>query len=111
MGKSAHVQTRHAGQTSVVFTASQTNVVGTFAEFLAIQVVNARFQEEQVTSRLVAHELEIANSIQQSLLLKTLPQLPGFELAAFCRSAHQVGGDFYDVLRVTTIHCCWWWRT
>jgi len=84
----------------LVFTASQTNVIGTFAEFLAIQVVNTRFQEEQVASRLVAHELQIANNIQQSLLLKTLPQLPGFELAAHCRSAQQVGGDFYDVLRV-----------
>ena len=88
------------GAGGVVFTAGQKNVVGTFAEFLAIQVVNARFHEEQVASRLVAHELDIANNIQQSLLPKQLPPLPGFELAAFCRSAHQVGGDFYDVLRI-----------
>lgn len=85
----------------LVFTAGQTNVVGTFAEFLAIQVANARFQEERVASRLVAHELEIANSIQQSLLPRELPPVPGFQLAAACRSAHQVGGDFYDVLRIS----------
>ncbi len=85
----------------LVFTAGQTNVVGTFAEFFAIQVVNARFQEERVASRLVAHELEIANNIQQSLLPRELPSVPGFHLAAACRSAHQVGGDFYDVLRVS----------
>lgn len=85
----------------LVFTAGQTNVVGTFAEFLAIQVVNARFHEERVASRLVAHELEIANNIQQSLLPRDLPAVPGFELAATCRSAHQVGGDFYDVLRIS----------
>lgn len=100
LGKSARADTPPAEPAGLVFTASQTNVIGTFAEFLAIQVVNTRFQEEQVASRLVAHELQIANSIQQSLLLQTLPQLPGFGLAAHCRSAQQVGGDFYDVLRV-----------
>lgn len=87
--------------TAPVFSASQTNVIATFAHFLAIQIVNARFQEEQVANRIIARELEIAGSIQQSLLLKELPQLPGFELAALCRSAHQVGGDFYDVLKVS----------
>jgi serine phosphatase RsbU (regulator of sigma subunit) len=84
----------------LVFTAGQTNVINTFADFLAIQIANARFQEEQFSRRLVTHELEIANNIQRSLLITSLPQLPGFSLAAFCRSAHEVGGDFYDVLKI-----------
>jgi serine phosphatase RsbU (regulator of sigma subunit)/anti-sigma regulatory factor (Ser/Thr protein kinase) len=87
-------------QSGLAFTAGHTNVINTFTDFLAIQIANARFQEEQFHRRLVTHELEIANNIQRSLLLKTLPQLPGFSLAAFCRSAHEVGGDFYDVLKV-----------
>jgi serine phosphatase RsbU (regulator of sigma subunit)/anti-sigma regulatory factor (Ser/Thr protein kinase) len=87
--------------TAPVFSASQTNVIATFAHFLAMQIVNARFQEEQVANRIIARELEIAGSIQQSLLLKELPQIPGFELAALCRSAHQVGGDFYDVMKIS----------
>ncbi|HEX4263085.1 MAG TPA: SpoIIE family protein phosphatase [Verrucomicrobiae bacterium] len=85
----------------LAFTSSQTNIIGTFAQFLAIQIVNARIQEEQVTSRIIARELEIAGSIQRSLMLKELPQLPGFEIAALCQSAQQVGGDFYDVLKLT----------
>ena len=83
------------------FTAAQTNVVHTFADFLAIQIVNARFQEEQVNSLLVARDLQIAKNIQRSLLLKTLPQLPGFGLAGYCESARQVGGDFYDVIKLS----------
>ena len=82
------------------FTAAQTNVIHTFADFLAIQIVNARFREEQVNSRLVSHELDIAQNIQRSLLPKSLPQLPGIGLAGFCESARQVGGDFYDVLQL-----------
>ena len=83
----------------VPFSAAQTNVVHTFADFLAIQIVNARFQEEQVNNLLMARDLQIAKNIQRSLLLKTLPQLPGFGLAGYCESARQVGGDFYDVAK------------
>jgi serine phosphatase RsbU (regulator of sigma subunit) len=80
------------------FTVDQVEVIYTFCEFLAIQIVNARLQKEQVELRLTAHELEIARNIQQSLLPTRFPVLPGFGLSGFCLSARQVGGDFYDVL-------------
>lgn len=82
------------------FTAVQANVVHTFSDFLAIQIVNARFTEELVRNRLVSRELEIAKTIQRSLLPKTIPRLSGYGLAGFCESAHQVGGDFYDVIKI-----------
>ena len=85
----------------VPFSAAQTNVVHTFADFLAIQIVNTRFQEEQVNNLLVARDLQIAKNIQRSLLMKTLPQMPGFGLAGYCESARQVGGDFYDVVKLS----------
>jgi len=83
------------------FTARHRGVIAGFAQFLGIQIVNSRAQEQHIANRIIAHELEIAGSIQRSLLLKELPQLPGFELAALCRSAHHVGGDFYDVLKLS----------
>lgn len=82
-------------------TAARINVVHTFADFLAIQIVNSRIQEERVNALLVARDLEIAKNIQRSLLLKTLPQIPGFSLAGHCESARQVGGDFYDVIKLS----------
>jgi serine phosphatase RsbU (regulator of sigma subunit)/anti-sigma regulatory factor (Ser/Thr protein kinase) len=82
------------------FTAVQANVVHTFADFLAIQIMNARFTDELVRNRLVSRELEIAKTIQRSLLPKTIPRLSGYGLAGFCESAHQVGGDFYDVIKI-----------
>ena len=83
-----------------LFTAVQANVVHTFADFLAIQIVNARYTEDQLSTRLMSRELEIAKAIQRSLLPKSIPSIPGYDLAGFCESAHQVGGDFYDVLKV-----------
>ncbi len=87
-----------SGRADPPFSALQAEMIRTFTEFMAIQVVNARHQEEQVHARLVAHELAIAQRIQRALLPSTLPQLSGFRLAASWESARQVGGDFYDAV-------------
>jgi len=42
-------------------------------------------------------ELEIAASIQQNLLQRTLPDTPGARLVPHQRQANLVGGDWYDV--------------
>jgi len=87
-------------QTSSVFTAGQASVIRTLADFLAIQVVNARYQEEQLQAHAMSRELEIAKNIQRSLVLKQLPQVPGIDIAAYSENARLVGGDFYDALPV-----------
>jgi serine phosphatase RsbU (regulator of sigma subunit) len=42
------------------------------------------------------HDLEVARSIQQSLLPKSMPQVAGFDVAAWNKPADQTGGDYYD---------------
>jgi serine phosphatase RsbU (regulator of sigma subunit) len=80
------------------FTAAQVNLLHTFVDFLAIQIVNARLLDERTAARVTRRELEIAAEIQRSLLPARLPACPPFALAAACQSAQQVGGDFYDVI-------------
>ncbi len=41
-------------------------------------------------------ELNCAAEVQRNLLPKAPPIMQGFEIAALCIPAHQVGGDFYD---------------
>ena len=84
--------------TRAPFTAGQLNVVGTFSDFLAIQFVNAEIQEGLINSRLNERELEIARTIQQSLILREIPSVLGMKLSGHCESARQVGGDFFDVM-------------
>ncbi len=43
-------------------------------------------------------ELEVARLIQQNFLPRELPDLPGWDVAAYYRPAREVGGDFYDVI-------------
>ena len=80
------------------FTAAQLNLLHTFIDFFAIQIVNARLLDERTATRVTRRELEIAADIQRSLLPEKLPDCPPFALAAVCQSALQVGGDFYDVI-------------
>jgi serine phosphatase RsbU (regulator of sigma subunit)/anti-sigma regulatory factor (Ser/Thr protein kinase) len=43
-------------------------------------------------------ELHVARLIQQTLLPKELPQLPGWQITSYYQPARAVGGDFYDFL-------------
>ena len=60
-----------------------------------------REQEAEVRSReRIEQELRVAQLIQQQFLPKTLPNLPGWQIAAFYRAAAEVGGDFYDFIEL-----------
>jgi len=55
-------------------------------------------EAEAVTRQRFEQELEVARLIQQNFLPKELPDLPGWQIAAYYRPAREVGGDFYDVI-------------
>ncbi|MES2705518.1 MAG: SpoIIE family protein phosphatase [Verrucomicrobiota bacterium] len=78
--------------------AGEVNVVHTFSEFLAQHIVRRRHEEQALKASAVKRELELAASIQRSLLPRSMPTIPGLELSAHCESAMDVGGDFYGVL-------------
>ncbi|MCB9848921.1 MAG: SpoIIE family protein phosphatase [Phycisphaeraceae bacterium] len=43
-------------------------------------------------------DLRIAREIQQGLLPRSAPKVPGFEIAGWNQPADQTGGDYYDLL-------------
>src|ERR687893_357258 len=61
------------------------------------QLVRQQQQEAKERER-IEQELKVARLIQQTLLPKALPELPGYEVAAYYQPAREVGGDFYDFL-------------
>jgi phosphoserine phosphatase RsbU/P len=42
-------------------------------------------------------ELEIGHEIQLGFLPRAIPQIEGWDIAAYLKSAHEVAGDYYDV--------------
>lgn len=50
---------------------------------------------------LQVQELERAREIQQSLLPKQIPQITAFEITGAWEPARVVGGDYFDVIRLS----------
>jgi serine phosphatase RsbU (regulator of sigma subunit) len=68
----------------------------------AVQVAQlVRQQQQQAQEReRIKQELRVARLIQQTLLPKHVPDLPGYGLAAYYQPAREVGGDFYDFMEL-----------
>ena len=60
----------------------------------------------QSRDKLVAlqNELDVASSTQQSILPKVFPQSADYQVFAHMEPARNVGGDFYDVIRLDRGH-------
>jgi phosphoserine phosphatase RsbU/P len=61
--------------------------------------ISELIQEQRQKQRL-EHEVSIAHEVQQLLFPSVLPSLPGLELAAICRPARVVSGDYYDFIQL-----------
>jgi serine phosphatase RsbU (regulator of sigma subunit)/anti-sigma regulatory factor (Ser/Thr protein kinase) len=60
-----------------------------------------REQQAEIREReRIEGELEVARLIQQQFLPHELPELPGWQVAAYYQPARQVGGDFYDFMEL-----------
>ncbi len=51
---------------------------------------------QQMYLKGLEHELEIGRQIQQSFLPAELPEIEGWEIAAYFKAAREVAGDYYD---------------
>jgi serine phosphatase RsbU (regulator of sigma subunit) len=66
----------------------------------ALAIEKARLHQQEVERQIMGKELELAQEIQLSLLPKALPEVAGWEFAAYYQPARQVGGDFYDLFEM-----------
>ena len=74
------------------------NLAAQAAPALRVGQLVREHEAEAVTRQRFEQELEVARLIQQNFLPKELPDLPGWQIAAYYRPAREVGGDFYDVI-------------
>jgi sigma-B regulation protein RsbU (phosphoserine phosphatase) len=82
------------------FNREMTKIVATFANQAGISIENFRLMEEALQNERYKEELKIAKMVQKSLLPAILESGPDFEISAFSESADEVGGDYYDALRI-----------
>jgi len=66
---------------------------------------NARLLEEERQKQRMDEELNVARTIQQGLLPNLLPCTGWYRASGSSVASHQVGGDYYDVVKVDDF--CW----
>jgi phosphoserine phosphatase RsbU/P len=81
------------------FPSEQLRLLQALCGHIAVAVHNARrFQHEQRKREEMSREANEARKIQQALLPKTSPFIPGFAVSGLSTPAGAVGGDWYDFI-------------
>jgi serine phosphatase RsbU (regulator of sigma subunit) len=78
------------------FTVRDERLLSVIATQAAISIENARLYEREIQQRLVNQDLTTARNIQTSFLPLLIPQIDGWDIAAYWRPMLSVAGDFYD---------------
>lgn len=83
------------------FSKSDIEYVASVGGLAIIALENAILFNETLEKQKLEKDLETARNIQKNLLPKSTPKMKNFEIAAFNISAKQVGGDYYDLVRLS----------
>ncbi len=86
--------------TAYAFENEDIESIGVFASQASVVLENVRLLEAKIERERLASELSIARNVQQRLLPQSMPQLPNLSLAASSTPAHEVGGDYFDLLEL-----------
>jgi sigma-B regulation protein RsbU (phosphoserine phosphatase) len=59
---------------------------------------------QELESRALEHDLEIASEIQSNLVPRRMLKIQGFDVGAYYRPSKEVGGDYYDFITIDEDH-------
>ena len=77
------------------------HILGTLAYQIAVAIENAQLYEELLTrEKKLESDLQLARELQLSMLPDEPPVVAGFELGSVYKPADNLGGDFYDFLKL-----------
>ncbi|MBW4540071.1 MAG: PP2C family protein-serine/threonine phosphatase [Myxacorys chilensis ATA2-1-KO14] len=80
------------------WTETRQKLVRLIADQTAVAIENDELTVELRKKERLDRELEIGADIQLRLLPRQCPTIQGVELAALCKTANRVGGDYYDFI-------------
>lgn len=80
------------------WTETRQKLVRLVADQTAVAIENDELTVQLRKKERLDRELEIGAEIQLQLLPRNCPSIKGVELAARCKTANRVGGDYYDFI-------------
>lgn len=82
------------------FTSPDIKLASALAEQVSAQIENTLMMQESIALTSLETEMTLARQVQIALLPQTLPEVDGLDLYAISIPAHEVGGDFFDLIVV-----------
>jgi sigma-B regulation protein RsbU (phosphoserine phosphatase) len=90
-----HVGEKRSGK---LFTKEDTELLLIVASQAAVAIENARLHLSEIEKQKMDHQLQLARRIQDSLLPREQPSMPGLDIAGISIPAQSVGGDYFDFI-------------
>jgi sigma-B regulation protein RsbU (phosphoserine phosphatase) len=81
-----------------VWTSTRRNLVQLVVDQTSVAIAHHDLISELRKKEKQDRELEIGSEIQSHLLPGKCPEIEGVELAAICKTANRIGGDYYDFI-------------
>ncbi|MFZ1083168.1 MAG: PP2C family protein-serine/threonine phosphatase [Candidatus Kryptoniota bacterium] len=88
------------------FTPAEIEFVSTLCNIATMAIDNAGLFEESLAKQRLEEELNLAHTIQEKLLPKEMPNVPWCQVDTFHIPTKQVGGDYFDVIRLGEFSLC-----
>lgn len=73
--------------------------IETLGNILAVAILNKQLFDEKVEQEFLKKELEVAENIQQQLLISDFERFKEIDVFGMNKAHHGVGGDFFDVIK------------
>lgn len=88
------------GDITFQFAGTNTNFLRALTNIIIVAIENKKLARRQLQQEGYRKELEIAREVQKFLFPKSLPYEENLKVEASYLPHHQVGGDYYDFIRI-----------
>lgn len=76
-------------------------IARTVASQCAVAITNARLYAEAIEGARIAEQMRVAGDVQRRMIPEKAPQIDGIEISALYIPCYDIGGDFYDMFRIS----------
>lgn len=83
------------------FSIKELELLSAVANQAAVSIENARLYKSETEKLRLERDLELARKIQETLVPKEIPNVEQLEIAGKMLPAMQVGGDYFDVIKIS----------
>jgi sigma-B regulation protein RsbU (phosphoserine phosphatase) len=80
---------------------SDREILELFADAASISIEKAMLHRQILEKELLDKQIELARGVQSRLFPSEPPHIPGFDIAGICLPAEEIGGDYYDFIKLT----------